>query len=68
MSGTISFGLGFRDAALVIVFFGLLTSFSAPFMCIFGARLGLRQMIHARYAFGSVKSFTPCITKSHLTY
>ncbi|KAI8649660.1 hypothetical protein NCS55_01466500 [Fusarium keratoplasticum] len=61
MSGTISFGLGFRDAALVIVFFGLLTSFSAPFMCIFGARLGLRQMIHARYAFGIYGSAIPLV-------
>lgn len=54
MSGTLSYGLGLRDCSLVILFFGLLTALAAPFVCTFGAQLGLRQMIHARYAFGFV--------------
>jgi purine-cytosine permease-like protein len=57
MSGPLVFGLGLRDSSLVIIFFGLATSFFAPYFSIFGARLGLRQMIHTRYAFGFVISF-----------
>lgn len=54
MSGPLVFGLSLRDSALVTIFFGLATSFFAPYFSIFGARLGLRQMIHTRYAFGFV--------------
>lgn len=54
MAGTLSYGLGLRDCALVILFFGLLTALSAPYVSHLGALLGLRQMIHARYAFGYV--------------
>ena len=52
MAGTVGFGLSLRDATLVIIFFGLTTALSAPFLSIWGAKLGMRQMIHARYAFG----------------
>lgn len=52
MAGTIGFGLGLRDATLVIIFFSLATALAAPYLSIWGAKLGLRQMIHARYAFG----------------
>lgn len=56
MAGTLSFDLGLRDCALVIIFFGLLTAVFAPYFSRWGPVLGLRQMIHARYAFGYVPS------------
>lgn len=60
MAGTLSFGLGLRDCALVIIFFGLMTAVFAPYFSRWGPVLGLRQMIHARYAFGCVLSpYTP---------
>lgn len=52
MTGPLGFGLGLRDSALVITFFGLATSVVGPFFCVFGAKLGLRQMVVARYSFG----------------
>jgi purine-cytosine permease-like protein len=51
-SGTYAYGLGLRDCALVIVFFALLTACAPAFLCTFGSKLGLRQMIVARYSFG----------------
>lgn len=52
MSGPLSFGLGLRDSALIIIFFGLLTAVFAPYFSRWGPILGLRQMVHARYSFG----------------
>ncbi|KAL3472356.1 permease for cytosine/purines, uracil, thiamine, allantoin-domain-containing protein [Aspergillus californicus] len=52
MVGTLSFGLSLRDASLVILFFSILCTIPPGFMSIFGARTGLRQMLHARFTFG----------------
>lgn len=52
ISGPLSFGLGLRDSALIIIFFGLLTAVCVPYFSLWGPILGLRQMVHARYAFG----------------
>ncbi|KAL5334704.1 permease for cytosine/purines, uracil, thiamine, allantoin-domain-containing protein [Aspergillus crustosus] len=52
MVGTLSFGLNLRDASLVILFFGILCTIPPAFTSTFGARTGLRQMLHARFTFG----------------
>ncbi|SPO04144.1 related to purine-cytosine permease [Cephalotrichum gorgonifer] len=61
MTGTLSFGLGLRDCALIIIFFGLFTAFFTPYLSQFGHKLGLRQMIHARYSFGLYGSAIPIL-------
>ncbi|EEP81585.1 conserved hypothetical protein [Uncinocarpus reesii 1704] len=52
MVGTLSFGLGLRDASLVIIFFNLLCTIPPAYLSILGPKTGLRQMIQARYTFG----------------
>ena len=52
MTGTLAYGLSLRDAVLVIVFFNLLCFAVTAWAALMGVRLGFRQMIHARYAFG----------------
>ncbi|KAI0205282.1 permease for cytosine/purines, uracil, thiamine, allantoin-domain-containing protein [Astrocystis sublimbata] len=52
MLGTFVFGLGLRDCSLIILFFCLLCTIPPAYFCTFGARTGLRQMLHARYTFG----------------
>ena len=52
MVGTLSFGLSLRDASLVIIFFNLLCFGFTSWASLLGVRLGFRQMIHARYAYG----------------
>ncbi|KAL2828679.1 permease for cytosine/purines, uracil, thiamine, allantoin-domain-containing protein [Aspergillus cavernicola] len=52
MVGTLSFGLSLRDASLVILFFSLLCAIPPAYLGTFGARTGLRQMLHARFTFG----------------
>ncbi|KAL1841445.1 hypothetical protein VTJ49DRAFT_7060 [Mycothermus thermophilus] len=46
------YGLRLRDAALVILFFTLLTTTLPAFFCTLGPKLGMRQMLQARYSFG----------------
>jgi purine-cytosine permease-like protein len=52
MVGTLGYGLGLRDASLVIIFFSLIAYIPPAFMGTLGPGTGLRQMIQARYAFG----------------
>ncbi|OIW32643.1 hypothetical protein CONLIGDRAFT_613281 [Coniochaeta ligniaria NRRL 30616] len=52
MVGTLSFGIGLRDCSLLILFFSLICTVPAGYFSTFGSRLGLRQMLHARYTFG----------------
>jgi NCS1 nucleoside transporter family len=52
MVGTLSFGLGLTSAALVILFFTLLSTLPVAYMCSWGPRTGMRQLVHARFAFG----------------
>lgn len=58
MLATLAFGLSLRDASLIILFFGLLTSLPPAFMGIGGMETGLRQQVQARYSFGCVFVFT----------
>ncbi|KAF9731787.1 Purine-cytosine permease fcyB 4 [Paraphaeosphaeria minitans] len=52
MVGTLSFGLGLRDASLVILFFTLLSTVPVAYMCTWGPRTGMRQLIQARFVYG----------------
>ncbi|KAG8746684.1 hypothetical protein FRC10_003988 [Ceratobasidium sp. 414] len=51
--GTIVYGLTFRQAAGVIVGFNLLAILPPAYFSTFGPKLGLRQMVQARYSFGT---------------
>lgn len=53
-----SYGLGLRDSALVILFFTLLASVLPAYLGTLGPKTGMRQMIQARFSFGSV-TFPP---------
>ncbi|KAL2266449.1 hypothetical protein VTJ83DRAFT_5801 [Remersonia thermophila] len=44
--------LRLRDAALVILFFTLLATTLPAYFCTLGPKLGMRQMMQARYSFG----------------
>ncbi|KAI3397771.1 hypothetical protein diail_10424 [Diaporthe ilicicola] len=61
MLATISFGMGLRDAALVILFFSLVTVIPPAFMGIGGTQTGLRQQIQARYSFGLYLATVPLL-------
>ncbi|KAK7039544.1 NCS cytosine-purine permease [Favolaschia claudopus] len=50
--GPIAFGLSLRDSCLVILFFNLLCCVPAAYLSTWGPKLGLRQMVQARYSFG----------------
>ncbi|CAI4060335.1 hypothetical protein SKDZ_05G1370 [Saccharomyces kudriavzevii ZP591] len=52
--GPMVFGLNFGQSVLVIIFFNLLGLVSVAFFSVFGAELGLRQMILSRYLVGNV--------------
>ncbi|KAK4147233.1 permease for cytosine/purines, uracil, thiamine, allantoin-domain-containing protein [Dichotomopilus funicola] len=46
------YGLALRDASLVILFFTLLTTILPAYLATWGPRIGMRQMLQARYSFG----------------
>ncbi|KAB5594379.1 Mitogen-activated protein kinase kinase kinase [Ceratobasidium theobromae] len=50
--GTLVYGLTFRQSVGVIVGFTLLSAIPPAYFSTFGPKLGLRQMVHARYSFG----------------
>jgi purine-cytosine permease-like protein len=52
MAATLSFGLGLRDASLIILFFGILCTIPPAYLSTLGPKTGLRQMVQARYSFG----------------
>jgi NCS1 nucleoside transporter family len=52
MVGTLSFGMKLRDAALVILFFTLVSAIPVAYMCTWGPKTGMRQLVQARFAFG----------------
>lgn len=54
MVGTLSFGLGLRDAALIILFFTLFSTVPVAYMCTWGPKTGMRQLVQARFSFGYV--------------
>ncbi len=47
-----AYGLNLRDSALVILFFTLLTTILPAYLCTLGPKIGMRQMLQARYSFG----------------
>ncbi|KYK62134.1 purine-cytosine permease FCY22 [Drechmeria coniospora] len=52
MLGPTIYGLSLRDSALVIVFFGLVTTIPPGYLTVWGPKTGMRQMVQARYSFG----------------
>ncbi|PFH62487.1 hypothetical protein XA68_13389 [Ophiocordyceps unilateralis] len=52
MLGPSVYGLGLGHSALVILFFGLLSTLAPAYLAVFGPKTGMRQMIQARYSFG----------------
>ncbi|ORX94820.1 permease for cytosine/purines, uracil, thiamine, allantoin-domain-containing protein [Clohesyomyces aquaticus] len=52
MVGTLSFGLGLRDSALIILFFTLISTIPVAYLSTWGPRTGMRQLVLARFAFG----------------
>jgi NCS1 nucleoside transporter family len=52
MVGTMSFGLSLRGSALVILFFTLVSTIPVGYMCTWGPKTGMRQLVQARFAFG----------------
>ncbi|KAK4457341.1 putative purine-cytosine permease [Cladorrhinum samala] len=50
--GTQVYGLSLRDSSLVILFFTLLTTVLPAYLATLGPKLGMRQMIQARYSYG----------------
>ncbi|KAH4404770.1 hypothetical protein HBH92_187940 [Parastagonospora nodorum] len=52
MVGTMSFGLSLRDASLVILFFTLVSTLPVAYMCTWGPKTGMRQLVQARFSFG----------------
>ena len=47
-----AFGLGLRDASLVILFFILLSTLAPAYLSTLGPKTGMRQMVQARFSFG----------------
>ena len=46
------YGLNLRDSSLVILFFTLLTTLLPAYLATLGPKIGMRQMLQARYSFG----------------
>ncbi|KAH8887380.1 hypothetical protein GQ53DRAFT_292659 [Thozetella sp. PMI_491] len=46
------YGLGLRDCSLVILFFTLLTTTLPAYLSTLGPKIGMRQMVQARYSWG----------------
>ncbi|KAH7633764.1 permease for cytosine/purines, uracil, thiamine, allantoin-domain-containing protein [Sordaria sp. MPI-SDFR-AT-0083] len=46
------YGLSLRDSCLIILFFTLLSTILPAYLCTLGPKLGMRQMIQARYSWG----------------
>ncbi|TFK28476.1 NCS cytosine-purine permease [Coprinopsis marcescibilis] len=59
--GPVVFGLGLRDSCLTILFFTLLCCIPPAYLCTWGPKTGMRQMIISRYTFGYYGVIIPCI-------
>ncbi|CAE6416702.1 unnamed protein product [Rhizoctonia solani] len=57
--GVLVYGLTFRQAAGVIVGFNLFSALPPAYFSTFGPKLGLRQMVQARYSFGWFGAIIP---------
>jgi cytosine/uracil/thiamine/allantoin permease len=61
--GPVVFGLSLRDSCLVILFFNILCAIPPSYFTTWGPKLGLRQMVQARYTFGCVlRSISPTLS------
>ncbi|KAF8991748.1 cytosine-purine permease [Cyathus striatus] len=58
--GPVVYGLSVRDTCLTILFFNLLCCAPPAYLSTWGPRLGMRQMIIARYCFGYYGVIIPC--------
>lgn len=52
MVGTSSFGLSLLSSALVILFFTLVSTLPVAYLCTWGPKTGMRQLVSARFSFG----------------
>ncbi|KIK61445.1 hypothetical protein GYMLUDRAFT_225128 [Collybiopsis luxurians FD-317 M1] len=59
--GPVAFGLGIRESCLVILFFNLLCCLPPAYFATWGPKLGLRQMVQARFSFGYYGVILPCV-------
>ncbi|KAF5392918.1 hypothetical protein D9757_001063 [Collybiopsis confluens] len=59
--GPVAFGLGIRESCLVILFFNILCCLPPAYFATWGPKLGLRQMVQARYSFGYYGVILPCV-------
>ncbi|KAE9406856.1 hypothetical protein BT96DRAFT_954685 [Gymnopus androsaceus JB14] len=59
--GPVAYGLGIRESCLVILFFNLLCCLPPAYFSTWGPKLGLRQMVQARFSFGYYGVILPCI-------
>ncbi|KAK1229622.1 hypothetical protein PQX77_007315 [Marasmius sp. AFHP31] len=59
--GPLAFDLGVKTSCLVITFFTLLCSVPPAYLTTWGPKLGLRQMVQARYSFGYYGVIILCI-------
>ncbi|KAF5363078.1 hypothetical protein D9758_012604 [Tetrapyrgos nigripes] len=59
--GPVAFGLSTRDSCLVILFFNMLCCIPPAYFSTWGPKLGLRQMVQARFSFGYYGVIIPCV-------
>lgn len=59
--GPAIFALGLKESLLVIFFINMLSAMLPAYFSTFGPRLGMRQMIVARYSFGYYGSIIPSV-------
>ncbi|KAK7031300.1 hypothetical protein VNI00_013555 [Paramarasmius palmivorus] len=59
--GPVVFGLGVKESCLVIWLFTMLCAVPPAYLATWGPKLGLRQMVQARYSFGYYGVILPCI-------
>ncbi|KAJ7151151.1 permease for cytosine/purines, uracil, thiamine, allantoin-domain-containing protein [Mycena filopes] len=59
--GPIAYGLSLRDSSLIILFFNLLCCLPPGYLSTWGPKLGLRQMVQARYSFGYFGVIAPVL-------
>ncbi|KAF8639474.1 hypothetical protein AX17_001494 [Amanita inopinata Kibby_2008] len=60
-TGPAFFKLGLRDSLLVILFVDLIVFIVPAYFAIFGPKLGMRNMVHARYSWGYYAVLIPSV-------
>ncbi|KAJ3782639.1 permease for cytosine/purines, uracil, thiamine, allantoin-domain-containing protein [Lentinula aff. detonsa] len=59
--GPVAYGLGIRESCLVILFFNGLCCAPPAYFATWGPKLGMRQMVQARYSFGYYGVIFVCV-------